>query len=103
MWRDWEADLRFNFPEPDLLAAVVEAYMIHVNAWSHLLHRPTFEAAIANRLHERDNTFACVLLLVCALGSRYVDDPRVNLPETSQRSAGWPFYMYVTYSCFGLS
>jgi hypothetical protein len=92
LWRDWQAGLRFEFPDPDLLAALVQAYMDHLNVWMLLLHRPTFEAAVADRLYERDKSFACVLLLVCAHGSRYIDDPRVCLPGTSQRSAGWPFY-----------
>jgi hypothetical protein len=68
--------------------------MVHVNAWVHLFHRPTFEAAIQDRLHERDSSFACVLLMVCAHGSRHVDDTRVCLPGMGRRSAGWPYFRH---------
>jgi hypothetical protein len=47
-----------------------------------LLHRPTFEKEIAEGLHKRNATFGAVVLVVCAIGSRYSDDPRVQLPES---------------------
>jgi hypothetical protein len=94
-WQIWQASLQFEFPESDLLAALVNAFMIHVNSMLPLIHRPTFETAVADRLHYRDPSFACVLLLVCANGSRYVDDIRVRLPDMSQRSAGWRYFKQV--------
>lgn len=62
-------------------------------------------------LHRRDSDFGCVLLLVCALGAQYSDDPRVILDdawptglsqeETEQfrnwrwHSAGWKWFLQV--------
>jgi hypothetical protein len=42
-----------------------------------LLHRPSFERAINEGLHLQDDKFGANLLLVCANGARYSDDPRV--------------------------
>lgn len=86
-----------------------------------LLHRPTFERSVREGLHKRDVDFGCVLLLVCALGSRYSDDLRVVLedafPEQSAmsetsaeeeerarrwrwHSAGWKWFRQVqNYKC----
>jgi hypothetical protein len=54
-----------------------------------LLHRPTFEGEIADGLHERDSSFARVVLLVCAHGARIVNDPRVYLSNGFAESRGW--------------
>lgn len=42
-----------------------------------LLHRPTFERAIKEGLHLQDPKFGANVLLVCANGARFCDDPRV--------------------------
>ena len=49
-----------------------------------LLHRPTFEQCIREELHLRDDAFRAVVLLVCANGSRWVEDGRL------QRNRGHP-------------
>ena len=61
-----------------------------------LLHRPTFEKSVAEGLHFTDSMFGATLLLVCAHGSRYSEDPRV-LAEGSDnpRSAGWKWFEQV--------
>ncbi|KAJ2936611.1 hypothetical protein H1R20_g482, partial [Candolleomyces eurysporus] len=71
-----------EFPEPDLLNALVGYYFKHINIELPLLHRPTFEKEIAQGLHKQNATFGGVVLLVCAMGSRYSSDPRVQLSET---------------------
>jgi hypothetical protein len=70
-----------EFPDPALLDTLVGHYFKHVNIELPLLHRPTFERDIAQGLHRRDATFGAVVLLVCAMGSRYSDDPRVQLSD----------------------
>ncbi|KAJ2917368.1 hypothetical protein MD484_g3051, partial [Candolleomyces efflorescens] len=70
-----------EFPEPDLLNVLVGLYFKHINIELPLLHRPTFEKEIAQGLHIRHNTFGAVVLLVCAMGARYSDDPRVELSD----------------------
>jgi hypothetical protein len=69
--------------------------MTHVNNTLPLLHRPTVEDALSTKLHLRDPSFGGVVLLVCALGARHVDDPRVWPPGGSKRSAGWHWFTQV--------
>ena len=83
----------YDFPDQDLLWLLVDKYFTHVNAFLPLLHRPTFESQVGDGLHLRDGEFGGVVLLVCALGSRHTDDPRVLLPGTSDlASAGWAWF-----------
>jgi hypothetical protein len=84
---------KYEFPEQDLLWLLIDKYFIHVNAFLPLLHRPTFEAHVSDGLHLRNGGFGGVLSLVCALGSRHAEDPRVLLPGTSDlASAGWAWF-----------
>ncbi|KAG5219760.1 zinc cluster transcription factor [Salix suchowensis] len=39
--------------------------------------RPMFESQLAAKLHLRDHWFGSVVLAICAIASRYSDDPRV--------------------------
>jgi len=83
----------YKFPEQDLFWLLIDKYFIHVNAFLPLLHRPTFESHISDGLHLRNGGFGGTVSLVCALGSRHTDDPRVLLPGTSDvTSAGWAWY-----------
>lgn len=82
----------YSFPPPDLLFTLVDSFFQHINPYAPLLHRPTFDSLVANNTHVYDPTFAKVLLLVCANGARFVDDPRVRLPGAPHRSAGWSWY-----------
>ncbi|TFK66522.1 hypothetical protein BDN72DRAFT_880231 [Pluteus cervinus] len=67
----------FTFPEPDLLKSLVDLYFKELSIFSPLLHRPTFDSSVAADLHLRDREFGAVVLLVCALGAKFSDDPRV--------------------------
>lgn len=82
----------YSFPDADLLPTLVDAYFVHFNAYFPLLHRPTFEYNLAENAHFRDEGFGAVVLVVCALGAKYVDDPRVYIPGCPPRSAGWYWY-----------
>jgi hypothetical protein len=86
---------KFNFPELDLLKTLVENYFVHAHPYNPLLHRPTFEKAVEENLHVTDAGFGSVLLLVCAIGSRFVTDPRVLLEEAWSHSAGWKWFNQV--------
>jgi hypothetical protein len=47
-------------------------------------------------MHFRDPQFGAVVLAVCALASRYSDDPRVFIEGTnSEHSSGWKWYRQV--------
>lgn len=67
-----------------------------------LLHRPTFEQSIAHRLHLQDIHFAATVILVCAIGVGFSEDPRVTaLPYDHPRASGWTWFhqaqeMYLT-------
>lgn len=87
------------FPPEDLLYSLVDLYFKRYNVLLPLLHRPTFEAQLAEKLHWRDPSFAAVVLLVCANGSRFSDDTRVMPfydedvpPDVREFDAGILFY-----------
>ncbi|KAF5346169.1 hypothetical protein D9758_009925 [Tetrapyrgos nigripes] len=99
----------YVYPPPDLLYSLVDLYFTHFNLYLPLLHRPTFDRAVAQGLHlcaEQDENgamFGGLLLLVCALGSRYSNDERVLIFESpsktgggkDRRSAGWKYFKQV--------
>ncbi|THV06403.1 hypothetical protein K435DRAFT_816004 [Dendrothele bispora CBS 962.96] len=83
----------YSFPEDDLLHNLINEYFINVNVFLPLLHRPTFERAVAEKLHETNDMFAAVVLLVCAVASRYTQDRRVLLDGVdSWHSCGWKYF-----------
>ncbi|KAI0073070.1 hypothetical protein K474DRAFT_1667005 [Panus rudis PR-1116 ss-1] len=89
-----------HFPPPDLLKQLVELYFVHVNDYNPLLHRPTFERQIAEKLHLRDEGFGTVLLFVCALGSLFSGDPRVLLDyPNALYSRGWKYFETTRTRC----
>ena len=87
---------KFTFPDGDLLVSLIDLYFKEVNIFFPLLHRPTFERQIAERLHLQDAMFGNVVLLVCALGSKHSDDPRVLTEDSNTtRSSGHKWYSQV--------
>ncbi|KAI0364475.1 hypothetical protein BV20DRAFT_1039391 [Pilatotrama ljubarskyi] len=85
-----------DFPPPDLMDTLVDLYFVHMNAYVPLLHRPTFEQGIKEGVHLVDEGFGSTVLLVCANGARFTDDPRVLLGgyDTAQ-SSGWKWFQQV--------
>lgn len=76
--------------------SLVDKYFDKINNYQPLLHRPTFVANIQDGLHERDDGFGSVVLLVCASASRFSDDPRVFLEGSdSTHSSGWEWFRQV--------
>ncbi|KAL4256689.1 ABC-transporter-regulating transcription factor-like protein [Pleurotus pulmonarius] len=71
------ATTNYEFPEPSLLNSLVETYFSTINLTIALLHRPTFESQLMAKLHLRDHWFGSVVLAICAIASRYSDDPSV--------------------------
>ncbi|CCM00118.1 uncharacterized protein FIBRA_02145 [Fibroporia radiculosa] len=86
-----------HYPESDLMLSLIELYFREVNAYSPLLHRPTFENNIKDGLHLRDEGFGSTVLLVCAIGARFSDDPRVFLSDYQDNplSCGWEWFKQV--------
>jgi hypothetical protein len=101
--------LQAAWPAPDLARALVELYFAHFNSMFPLLHRPTFERGLAQRLHTRDVWFACVCMGVFAIASRHADDERVlyAAPEDgagandarARHSAGVKYYYAAMSAC----
>jgi hypothetical protein len=92
----------YEFPDADLLETLVDSYFTNVNLLFPLLHRPTFDRSVRNGLHSQDNGFARVLLMVCAIASRFVDDPRVLLDDSPSPSAGWKYFSQVEMTAIPL-
>ncbi|THU85686.1 hypothetical protein K435DRAFT_869015 [Dendrothele bispora CBS 962.96] len=87
----------YIFPDHDLINSLSELYFARVNPFFPLLHRPTFERSIKDGLHLVDTMFGGTVLLVCAVGARYSDDPRVFSEGPGEpASAGWAYYTQVT-------
>lgn len=85
-----------DFPPPDLLEMLVDLYFRNMNDYMPLLHRPTFEQGIKEGLHHHDEGFGSTVLLVCANGARFTDDPRVLLDDHQiPQSAGWKWFQQV--------
>jgi hypothetical protein len=80
----------------------VDAYFTRVNLSSPVLHRPSFERALANGAHFADASFGALLLIVCAIGSRFVHDKRVTLEGAPSHSAGWRWFSQVQMTPRGL-
>jgi hypothetical protein len=89
------APMNLEIPPQDLLLILVEAYFKHLNLITPLLHRPTFERALAEGDHHSYTGFCIVVLLVCANGARFVEDERVLIEGTSRHSAGWKWFNQV--------
>jgi len=80
----------------ELALHCIDLYFQYTNLYMPLLHRPTFEECVKEGLYLKDNKFAPVFLLVCAIGARYSDNPRVRLDGIeSHHSAGWKWYEQV--------
>lgn len=87
------------FPDTDLIQSLVDIYFTQINPFLPLLHRPSFDRSRADGLHVRDRSFGCTLLLVCALGAQYSQDPRVLTEgSNSLHSAGWKWFDQVSLS-----
>ena len=87
---------RFTFPDDDLLQSLMKTYFNEVAPYFPLIHRPTFENQIAEGLHRRDEGFGSTALLVCALGARFSNDPRVYTDgRFDPQAAGWQYFNQV--------
>lgn len=85
-----------EWPPEDLASLLVDAFFTKASLALPIIHRPTFDKNIQDGLHLRDSGYAKLVLLVYAMGSRYIDDPRVcMLDENGEHdlsSAGMSIY-----------
>ncbi|KAE9405038.1 hypothetical protein BT96DRAFT_1015953 [Gymnopus androsaceus JB14] len=87
-------DPTYVFPQSDLLRDLLTLYFEKQHIILPVLHRQTFERQVyADQLHLIDQRFGAVVLAVCALGSKFSDDPRTLADGTKDlRSAGWRYF-----------
>ncbi|KAF8330637.1 fungal-specific transcription factor domain-containing protein [Amanita rubescens] len=97
-FKEWEKHdtkieaIKFQFPPDEFLPLFIDLYFEQVNLFFPLLHRPTFQCAVDEGLHYKDYWFGALLLLVCAIGSQYIDDshvPNHGEPNTQGRGRQW--------------
>ena len=83
-WSQWTgpkpgpSSSRLEFPPPDVTASLVDSYFTHSNIYYPVLHRPTFQRFLDQELHQHDREFGCLLLVVCAIGTRFSHHPYVS-------------------------
>ena len=88
--------MSLEFPEPSLMRHLLDTYFDVHNIILPILHRPTFERSFANKLHEQNESFGAVVILMCAIACRHSDDPRVKHPlVTSTSNTGWNLFNQV--------
>jgi len=88
--------VRFEFPEMSLMLHLVDCYFNNLDLMLPLLHRPSFIRSIEEGFHELDQNFGATVLLICAIGCRYTDDPRVvHELSTSTSCTAWRLYNQV--------
>ncbi|KAF9069865.1 fungal-specific transcription factor domain-containing protein [Rhodocollybia butyracea] len=100
----WQSDTPFPipdkplvFPEDQLLQDLVSVYFSELDPYFPLLHRTTFEQNIRVGIHFHDRSFGKVVLAVCALASRCLNDPRNSIPGVPcpEFSVGWPWFKQI--------
>jgi hypothetical protein len=75
---------------------LIQLFFTKINIHIPLLHRPTFERSIRDHLHLVDHPFGDSVLAVCAVASRYSNDPRTILEGTdSLHSRGWKWFRQI--------
>ena len=87
-----ENTVHFRYPPDDLLPKLIDNYFIYMNPFLPILHRPSFERAIASRQHYADAGFGSVVMLVCGIGARWSEDMRVRGEGLWRHSAGWKYF-----------
>src|ERR1700753_2869645 len=84
--------VQLEYPDPDLMRHLIDRYFDNLNILLPLLHRPSFVRSVEEGLHHVDNDFGVTVLLVCAIGCRYTQDPRITHELTTSTSCtAWKF------------
>jgi hypothetical protein len=72
---------------------LIDGFFDWFHPYAPIMHRPSFEVDLASGLHLRDDSFASVVLVICALGAGYTaDDERNYAPGHGPSSAGWRWF-----------
>ncbi|KAJ7491416.1 hypothetical protein B0H11DRAFT_2008990 [Mycena galericulata] len=79
----------YSFPPDDLLETLTSLYFDNVDPFLSLVHRRDFDVALSIGFHITSRSFANALLLVCALGALYYDDPHTETPSHDAPGTEW--------------
>ncbi|THU83749.1 hypothetical protein K435DRAFT_765644 [Dendrothele bispora CBS 962.96] len=82
-----ELPLSLDFPDDAHLWELTNIYFTLHHPYYPLLHKSTFEQALSEGLHRRDQDFGQLVLALCAVASRYTNDSR-NIPQSHHSSLG---------------
>ncbi|KAF8339709.1 uncharacterized protein EI90DRAFT_3037542 [Cantharellus anzutake] len=86
-------------PPPDLLRELLNVYFSHPPGTLHpFIHRPTLEAQIRGRLHERDYSTAKLVLMICAMSAFHLQDIRVCAMFRGVLTPGYQWFSAVEES-----
>ncbi|KAH8828235.1 hypothetical protein DL96DRAFT_1709520 [Flagelloscypha sp. PMI_526] len=84
-----------QFPPQELLDHLVSMYLLRINSFFPFLHAPTFRKSIQDQLYLHDQSFGRLVSMVCAVGSRFSDDPRIYYDPQNPVSAGFHWFEQV--------
>ncbi|ORY46309.1 fungal-specific transcription factor domain-domain-containing protein [Leucosporidium creatinivorum] len=75
---DHVSSASFALPPVELVQLLVDAYFAQLNEQMPVLHRPSFTRALFSGKADSDPAFRSLLFVVLALGTRWVEDPRIR-------------------------
>lgn len=78
------------------MADKLNTIQTNCNLYFPIFHKPSFIKLVSNGVHLCDKQFGAVVLVVCAIGSRYSHDPRVFSEDAgTEQSSGWKWFSQV--------
>lgn len=86
-----DASLFARLPDDASFQSLFKLYFRHVAPFSPIIHRATFEAQTADRLHQRSPSQARLVLMICAVASVY----KPQMPEHQRHPPGWNYFSAV--------
>lgn len=81
-----------SFIAPDLMDSLVQCYLSTTYYLLPFLHVPTFLADYGNPSKWGEPGFAALVVAICCLSSRHIDDPRVRSDPSDGNSAGTQWF-----------
>ena len=75
--------------------SLLSLFFRYITPFTPVVHKPTFEAQYAEKLHLRDLPQARLLLMMCSVASPYSDDPRVLHDYRGAKIPGYQYFCQV--------
>jgi Fungal specific transcription factor domain len=82
------------FLPDDLVRSLIALFFRHVAPTFPVLDRRKFEDAFNRRLHRESGQHEALVLLVCAIGSTYSNDPRIASNSGNTPGDGWRYFLH---------